>query len=85
MKYHHVIVFLLCTLTLLAQQKGASPIVGARSLTGTEQPTNTYAVVVGISDYEDEDIAGDVTKDRFLKCASGGRRALEISDISEVL
>ncbi|MBK1880501.1 hypothetical protein [Pelagicoccus mobilis] len=33
----------------------------------------------------EEDIAGDVTKDRFLKRASGGRRALELPDISEFL
>lgn len=31
----------------------------------------------------EEDIAGDVTKDRFLKQASGGRRAVELPDIGE--
>lgn len=33
----------------------------------------------------EEDIAGDVTKDRFLKRSSGGRRALELPNIGEFL
>ncbi|MBC2606479.1 GTP-binding protein [Pelagicoccus albus] len=36
-------------------------------------------------DYLDEEIAGDITKDRFLKCISGGHRALELPDISKFL
>ncbi len=77
MKYHFVIALLLFSFSPFAQEKGASPINNS-----TIQPSNyssTYAVVVGISDYQDEGIPDLRFADKdaeafaaFLQSPAGG-------------
>lgn len=51
MKY--LILFLLVPIASISQNKGASPIAGSQEPTANK---NTYAVVIGISDYQDDKI-----------------------------
>ena len=74
MKY--LILFLLVPLTSFSQNKGASPITNSQQLTAAK---NTYAVVVGISDYQDEGIPDLRFADRdaeafanYLRSPAGG-------------
>ena len=55
MKYLLAISIAFCTLFATAQQKGASPI-STQNSSLENQNSSTYAVVVGISDYQDEGI-----------------------------
>lgn len=52
MKMKIVFILILTNICLYSQQKGVSPL----STNNTQLSTNTYAVVVGISDYQDKDI-----------------------------
>ena len=54
MNYHFLIVLLFLSFSLFAQEKGVSPIKEPQ--TTNHKPQTTYAVVVGISDYQDEGI-----------------------------
>lgn len=53
MKFYRIISFLLLSLSLYAQQKGAAPLTPHSS---SITPGATYAVVIGISDYQSPDI-----------------------------
>ena len=75
MKYHFVIAVLFFSFSLFSQQKGVSPI-NQQSTTNNQQ---TYAVVVGISDYQDEGIPDLRFADKdaeafagFLQSPAGG-------------
>ncbi len=76
MKYHLLIILLLFSYNLLCQQKGATPIPNTL-ITNTQ--SQTYAVVVGISDYQDEEITDLRFADKdalaiagFLQSPAGG-------------
>ncbi len=65
-----------CSIHLAAQQKGVSPV---QPVAGTLQSGNTYAIVVGISDYQDPGIPDLRFADRdaaafanFLRSPAGG-------------
>ena len=81
MKYWILILASICSGAILAQQnssgsKGATPLNEANTATA---PKNTYAVVVGISDYQDKDIPDLRFADKdaeafanFLRSPAGG-------------
>lgn len=75
MKY--LILFLLMPLMSFSQNKGASPIAASQDPSANK---NTYAVVVGISDYQDKDIPDLRYADKdaeafanFLRSEAGGK------------
>ena len=75
MKTLTICFFFLFSLSLLAQEKGVSPI----STVGTDGTGTTFAVVVGISDYQDEGIPDLRFADKdaeafaaFLQSTAGG-------------
>ena len=76
MKYLLIISTTFLTFSLFAQQKGATPV---QSTDGGQQSGSTYAVVVGISDYQDEEIPDLRFADKdalafagFLQSPAGG-------------
>ncbi len=76
MKYRFIITILFFSCTLLAQEKGVSPITNTHPDVNSGQ---TYAVVVGISDYQDEGIPDLRFADKdalafagFLQSPAGG-------------
>ncbi|MBI1227547.1 MAG: tetratricopeptide repeat protein [Bacteroidetes bacterium] len=76
MKYQLIHIFLFLSVCLFAQQKGASPIISNNL---NIESTSTYAVVIGISDYQDKDIPDLRFADRdaeafanFLRSPAGG-------------
>ena len=75
MKY--IVIFLLLPVLAFSQNKGVSPIANSQQQTATK---NTYAVVVGISDYQDKDIPDLRFADKdaaafaeFLRSEAGGK------------
>ena len=76
MKYHLAIALLLFSLSLFAQQKGANPLPKSE----IENPKSaTYAVVVGISNYQSDNIPDLRFADKdaqafanFLRSPAGG-------------
>ena len=76
MKTIFVFLFLFLPLIIFTQQKGVTPI---KSTDGSSQSGSTYAVVVGISDYQDEEIPDLRFADKdalafagFLQSPAGG-------------
>lgn len=74
MKY--LILFLLVPISSFSQNKGASPIAGSQEPTAIK---STYAVIIGISDYQDKDIPDLRYADKdaeafanFLRSPAGG-------------
>ncbi len=79
MKVLLTVITILYSSFVMAQTKGASPVAPAPGMTPEGQPKNTYAVVVGISDYQDADIPDLRYADKdaeafanFLRSPAGG-------------